>query len=361
VDAVLTFESVTKRYGDVVAVAGSSFAVARGSFVALLGPSGCGKTTTLRLIAGFEQPDEGVILLDGRRANDVAPHRRPVNTVFQDFGLFPHMSVFDNVAFGPRLRGDTKEKLDGAVREMLDLVRLSGMERRRPHELSGGQQQRVALARALVNRPTVLLLDEPLSNLDYKLRREMRGELKRIQRDVKTTFMIVTHDREEALTLADDVIVMKSGSIQQMGAPMTLYSRPVNPFVADFLGNANFLDGTVTAQAEAETLFTVNRSTEVFRAGGSRLAAGAPVLACIRPEDIELVGERPATDHNVSPGIVEELFYLGQSFEIVVRLNTGHVIQCVEIQRERGRPAFGVGDRAFVAWSPRDTLLFEAR
>jgi ABC-type Fe3+/spermidine/putrescine transport system ATPase subunit len=178
---------------------------------------------------------------------------------------------------------------------------------------------------------------------------------------VKTTFMIVTHDREEALTLADDVIVMKSGSIQQMGPPLTLYSRPVNPFVADFLGNANFLDGTVTAQAEAGTLFTVNHSSEVFRAEGSRLAAGTPILACVRPEDVGLVGERPAGDRNVSPGIVEEVFYLGQSFEVVVRLNSGHIIQCVEMQRERRGPAFGVGDRAFVVWSPKDTLLFEAR
>src|SRR5512134_1093858 len=236
---------VTKRFGDVVAVDRMHLRIARGSFYSFLGPSGCGKTTTLRMIAGFEQPTEGEILLAGQPIAGVPPYHRNVNTVFQHYALFPHMDVAQNVGYGLRQRKVDKAEEGRRVSEALSLVRLGGYERRRTWEMSGGQQQRVALARALVNRPTVLLLDEPLGALDLKLRKEMQLELKSLQREVGITFVYVTHDQEEALTMSDVIVVMKDGRIQQQGRPTGLYERPVNRFVADFIGTTNFVEATV--------------------------------------------------------------------------------------------------------------------
>jgi spermidine/putrescine transport system ATP-binding protein len=358
VDAALRFEAVTKRYGDVVAVDASSFTAERGSFVALLGPSGCGKTTTLRLIAGFEQPDAGEIHIDGRPVARVAPHRRPVNTVFQDFSLFPHMTVFDNVAFGPRLKHAPRRDVEHRVGEMLELVRLPGMGARRPHQLSGGQQQRVALARALVNRPIVLLLDEPLSNLDYKLRKEMRLELKRIQREVKITFVFVTHDREEALTMADHVIVMNAGRIQQMGTPFELYTAPANQFMADFIGSANFLHGHILSRESDHTRLQLDRTGDEVLAPASALPDGSPVLLCVRPESIELGPESQPGSPSAVTGVVEEAFYLGHHSELVVRLASGSALHCLQAHRGAAAPRFRPGDRVHLAWHPDESLLF---
>ena len=233
---------VTKRFGDVTAVDRMTLRIARGSFYSLLGPSGCGKTTTLRMIAGFEQPTEGEILLDGKPIAGVPPYKRNVNTVFQHYALFPHMDVARNVGYGLRQTKVGKAEEDRRVGEALAMVRLAGYERRRTWEMSGGQQQRVALARALVNHPTVLLLDEPLGALDLKLRKEMQLELKALQQQVGITFVYVTHDQEEALTMSDVIVVMRDGLIQQMGGPTELYERPVNRFVADFIGTSNFAD-----------------------------------------------------------------------------------------------------------------------
>ena len=236
---------VTKRFGEVTAVDRMRLSISRGEFYSLLGPSGCGKTTTLRMIAGFEQPTEGEIFLDGKPIAGIPPYRRNVNTVFQHYALFPHMDVARNVGYGLRQRKVTRDEEARRVGEALALVRLAGYERRRTWEMSGGQQQRVALARALVNHPTVLLLDEPLGALDLKLRKEMQLELKALQREVGITFVYVTHDQEEALTMSDVIVVMRDGRIQQQGDPTELYERPTNRFVADFLGSSNFLPATV--------------------------------------------------------------------------------------------------------------------
>jgi spermidine/putrescine transport system ATP-binding protein len=251
--SVIALEHVSKQFGDAVAVHDVDFAIDRGAFFSLLGPSGCGKTTTLRMIAGFEQPTTGRVLLDGNDVSRVPPYRRNVNTVFQQYALFPHLSVFDNIAFGPRSRHADPREIDRRVRQLLDVVRLAEMADRRPAQLSGGQQQRVALARALVNTPSALLLDEPLGALDLKLRQAMQLELKRIQRDVGITFVYVTHDQEEALTMSDRIAVMNAGRVEQIGTPREIYDEPASVFVAGFIGAANLIpvaDGTMVVRPE---------------------------------------------------------------------------------------------------------------
>jgi spermidine/putrescine transport system ATP-binding protein len=241
-NAAIELEAVAKRYGAHAAVDGVSLAIGEGEFFSLLGPSGCGKTTTLRMIAGFVEPDEGRILLHGDDVTSVPPNRRPVNMVFQQYALFPHMSVYDNVAFGLSVRGVPRKEHRDRVNEILRVVALEGYEKRRPRQLSGGQQQRVALARALVNRPAALLLDEPLGALDVKLRRHMQLELKRIQHEIGTTFVYVTHDQEEALAMSDRIAVMNGGRVEQLGTPREIYEHPASDFVADFVGTVNVLD-----------------------------------------------------------------------------------------------------------------------
>jgi spermidine/putrescine transport system ATP-binding protein len=241
---------VSKRFGEVEAVHQVSLQIREGEFFSLLGPSGCGKTTTLRMIAGFERPDAGEILIRGQRMNEVPPFHRPVNTVFQHYALFPHMTVFENVAFGLEMKRLPREEIRRRVAEALRLVRLTGLENRYPRQLSGGQQQRVALARALVNRPAVLLLDEPLGALDLKLRKEMQLELKNLQHQVGITFIYVTHDQEEAMTMSDRIAVMNQGRVLQVGTPVEIYERPATRFVADFIGETNFLEGRLVAFEE---------------------------------------------------------------------------------------------------------------
>ena len=297
--------AVTKRFGSVTAVDAMDLSIARGAFYSLLGPSGCGKTTTLRMIAGFEQPTEGEILLAGQPIAGVPPYQRNVNTVFQHYALFPHMNVAQNVGYGLRQRKVGKAEEERRVTEALALVRLAGYGKRRTWEMSGGQQQRVALARALVNRPTVLLLDEPLGALDLKLRKEMQLELKALQREVGITFVYVTHDQEEALTMSDVIVVMRDGRIQQQGDPTDLYERPVNRFVADFIGASNPLKGRVVSVDEGA------RRAVVETAGGLRLsgsitdptahpATDSDVTVAIRPEHLDV---RPATSTDASDGV----------------------------------------------------------
>src|SRR6187401_175087 len=283
---------VTKRFGDVTAVDDMDLRIARGEFYSLLGPSGCGKTTTLRMIAGFEQPTEGEILLAGAPIAGVPPYKRNVNTVFQHYALFPHMNVAQNVGYGLRQRKVEKSEEARRVGEALEQVRLAGYGQRRVWELSGGQQQRVALARALVNRPTVLLLDEPLGALDLKLRKEMQLELKALQREVGITFVYVTHDQEEALTMSDVIVVMRDGLIQQKGDPTTLYERPLNKFVADFIGTSNFMDATVV-EALGDGRVVVKTGRGLTLRGGltdpeRHPAAGDAVVVATRPERLEV-------------------------------------------------------------------------
>ena len=277
-------------------------------FVTLLGPSGCGKTTTLRIIGGFETPDVGDVIFDGERINDLPPYKRQVNTVFQKYALFPHLNVYDNVAFGLRVQRVGEEEIATRVREMLEMTGLRGFEARKPTTLSGGQQQRVAIARALVNRPRVLLLDEPLGALDLKLRKDMQNELKRIQRETGITFIYVTHDQEEALSMSDTVVVMADGKIQQIGSPTDIYNEPVNAFVADFIGESNILDGVMLADGKARFA----GHTFVCVDGGFEKNEQVDIV--IRPEDVDVVGPEKA----MLTGVVTGVTFKGDYYEIIV-------------------------------------------
>ena len=288
----IELRDITKLFGDVTAVDDINLQIADGEFFSLLGPSGCGKTTTLRMIAGFEQPTVGEIFLHGRPVAGIPAYKRPVNTVFQNYALFPHMTVWQNVAFGLEMKKVSKGETTRRVGEALELVQLSGMDERKPKQLSGGQQQRVALARALVNHPEVLLLDEPLGALDLKLRKEMQFELKQIQEQLGITFIYVTHDQEEALTMSDRIAVMNEGKVQQIGTPRQIYEQPKNRFVADFIGETNFVPATVQSIAEFVTLDV--GGTELLGAGPTdSLAIGQKVTLAIRPEKVDLypIGE----------------------------------------------------------------------
>ncbi len=312
--------ALTKRFGDSVAVDGIDATIHAGEFFSLLGPSGCGKTTTLRMIGGFERPTSGEIMLDGIDVAQTPPHRRDVHTVFQSYALFPHLSVFDNVAFGLKRRRTPKDETRRRVREALELVELGAYGERRPTQLSGGQQQRVALARALVLRPALLLLDEPLGALDAKIRRQLRIELKALQEEVGITFVFVTHDQEEALSMSDRVAVMSNGRIEQIGTPAEVYEDPATVFVADFLGVSNLME----AHASGTDGCTVTIGDFALRAGCGDLGARGPVKVVARPERIEL---RAGDGDNCLPGMVERTVYLGTSLQVMVRLATGAQLQ----------------------------------
>jgi spermidine/putrescine transport system ATP-binding protein len=316
--ADVRLEGVTKRFDDVLAVDELTLEIPHGSFFALLGPSGCGKTTTLRMIGGFEEPDEGTIYLADRAVTGLPPHKRDVNTVFQSYALFPHLTIFENVAFGLRRRGVKGTQLQGRVREILELVELSRLEGRKPRQLSGGQQQRVALARALVNNPQVLLLDEPLGALDLKLRKQMQLTLKQIQHEIGITFVHVTHDQEEAMTMADAIAVMNRGRIEQLGAPEELYERPRTSFVARFLGASNLLSGTVEDERAVRL-----ESGAFIRVAEELPARGARVRVGIRPEKLRLEPAQEGDNHLV--GTVAERSYVGVATQYLVDTADGRV------------------------------------
>lgn len=322
----IELQRVTKVFDATPAVDQLSLQVEQGKMLALLGPSGCGKTTTLRLIAGFEEPTGGDVLLRGQRVNEIPPYRRGLGMVFQNYALFPHMRVFDNVAFGLRMRRVPRGDIPGLVNQTMDLVQLAGLAERYPHELSGGQQQRVALARAIIGRPTVLLLDEPLAALDKKLREEMQVELRQLQRRLGITTIFVTHDQEEALTLADEVVVMRDGRIEQQGEPSAVYERPRNAFVATFLGSANLFRGSVVGTCSD---YTCIRTAEGLHILGPPLESqpDGQVAVCVRPEKVRL----GRADHeglaNRATGIVETFVYQGPISMYRVRLESGHLVQ----------------------------------
>jgi len=318
----LRLVSLTKRFAHFTAVEDMTLTVQQGSFFALLGASGCGKTTTLRMVAGLEEPTAGQVLLGDRDISRLRPYRRPVNTVFQSYALFPHLNIFDNVAFGLRRRG--VRDVATQVSQMLSLVQLEGFERRRPAQLSGGQQQRVALARALINHPQVLLLDEPLGALDLKLRRQMQIELKRIQVEVGTTFVHVTHDQEEAMTMADTVAVMNAGRIEQLGAPAEIYEYPATTFVANFLGQSNLLAGTINGQSGDEILVDAYGLRFSVPMARSRVRSGDAYLG-IRPEKLHIARSQeavPAGNQSVT-GVVTDSSYVGVSTQYLVRTDCG--------------------------------------
>jgi spermidine/putrescine transport system ATP-binding protein len=341
-------DRVTKRFDDVVAVDDLSLEIERGSFFALLGPSGCGKTTTLRMIGGFEEPTAGAIYLGDREVSGTPPYKRDVNTVFQSYALFPHLSIFENVAFGLRRKGGRGGELRGKVEEMLDLVQLGGYGKRKPRQLSGGQQQRVALARALVNNPRVLLLDEPLGALDLKLRKEMQLFIKGLQHDVGITFIHVTHDQEEAMTMADRIAVMNGGRIEQLGAPDELYERPATPFVAGFLGISNMLRGTVVGPDSVRLANgTVIRAQVDGKTG--------TVAAGVRPEKIT-IGDGGGA--NVLEGRVTESAYLGVATQLVVKTGAGQV-QVFAQNIDAGARVRSPGSDVTLSWSPESTFVME--
>jgi spermidine/putrescine transport system ATP-binding protein len=346
--ADVRLERVTKRFDDVVAVDDVSLEIPRGSFFALLGPSGCGKTTSLRMIGGFEEPNDGVIYLGDRDVTGLPPYKRDVNTVFQSYALFPHLSIHDNVAFGLKRRGVKGAELKPRVAEALELVALKGFERRKPRQLSGGQQQRVALARALVNRPRVLLLDEPLGALDLKLRKQMQLELKRIQHEVGITFVHVTHDQEEAMTMADAIAVMNAGKIEQLGTPTELYETPRTVFVAGFLGISNLLRGTV----EGDGAVRLEEGT-VVRAPAAAGRGGAVSMG-IRPEKVRLGTQ----EENRLSGEVRESAYIGVSTQYIVDTRAGAITLYVQ-NAEAGAPSVQPGDQVTLSWSPDATFVVE--
>jgi spermidine/putrescine transport system ATP-binding protein len=339
----VVLERLSKRFGDVEAVRELTLEIGDGEFFSLLGPSGCGKTTTLRLIAGFEEPSEGRIFIGDREVTQTPAHKRPVNTVFQSYALFPHLSVADNVGFGLRFHSVEKRERRRRVGEALQLVRLDGFERRKPSQLSGGQQQRVALARALVLEPAVLLLDEPLGALDAKLRRSLQIELKSIQEAVGITFVYVTHDQEEALTMSDRMAVMADGLVQQLGTPRDVYEEPATTFVADFLGVSNLMD------ARAEGGGRVRLGDATLTAGRGDLDARGDVRLTIRPERIRV--EPPgAAGENRLPGTVTRVVYLGAATQILLELAGGQTLQATSSAADGIPP--GEGDAVTVHLPP---------
>jgi spermidine/putrescine transport system ATP-binding protein len=341
-------EGVTKRFDDVTAVDDLSLEIERGSFFALLGPSGCGKTTTLRMIGGFEEPTDGTIYLGNEPVSGKPPYKRDVNTVFQSYALFPHLSIFENVAFGLRRRGIRGHDVRGRVIDILRLVGLEGMEKRKPRQLSGGQQQRVALARALVNKPRVLLLDEPLGALDLKLRKQMQLELKAIQHDVGITFVHVTHDQEEAMTMADAIAIMNRGRIEQLGTPTDLYERPQTAFVASFLGISNLLPGTVSAMdaVRLDDGTVVRVPQEALRGRSGRVAVG------VRPEKIRL----GHGEENRLTGRLLETAYVGVATQYVLETRAGNV----SVYVQNSEPGAREESPGQISWSADSTFVVDS-
>jgi spermidine/putrescine transport system ATP-binding protein len=348
-------ERVTKRFGDVTAVRSIDLTIAEGEFFTLLGPSGCGKTTTLRMVAGFEEPTEGRVLIDGVDVDGVPPFKRPTNTVFQSYALFPHLSVEDNVAFGLRRKGVPKDKVRSRVHEELERVGLAAEAKRRPRQLSGGQQQRVALARALINEPAVLLLDEPLGALDLKLRKGLQVELKRIQREVGITFVYVTHDQEEALTMSDRIAVMNHGVIEQLDPPEEVYERPRTEFVAGFIGVSNLMPGSVEAVNAGQVDVRLDSGPTV-RTPGDGVATGERCHIVVRPEKLQIarVGEPAPAGRPTVEGLVESAVYLGTATQMVVKL-AGDVPLTVLVpnaDEDERQQLPGAGARVRLSWSP---------
>jgi spermidine/putrescine transport system ATP-binding protein len=352
---------VTKRFGDLVAVDDVTIAVGRGEFFSMLGPSGCGKTTSLRMIAGFEEPDRGRVELTGRDIVGVPPYKRNVNTVFQSYALFPHLTVADNVAFGLRRKKVSKSDVRDRVKRYLDLVQLNGYDDRRPSQLSGGQQQRVALARALVNEPAVLLLDEPLGALDLKLRKQMQLELMRIQREVGVTFVYVTHDQEEALVMSDRLAVMSQGKVEQVGYPEDIYERPATRFVAGFIGTSNIIEAAVTGR--------IGDFLEVEAAPGDRLLVPAPtdrsvspgdrLSFTVRPEKLRVVAESEIVADRLCTvsGTVVDVVYQGVSTQLVIRTESGTTLVVFRQNSERVSDAGVPGTRTRIVWDPEFNVV----
>jgi spermidine/putrescine transport system ATP-binding protein len=351
--AAIGLVGVSKRFGGVAAVDKVSLEIGEGEFFSLLGPSGCGKTTTLRMVAGFELPDAGRIVLQGKDVTEVRANRRPVNMVFQQYALFPHMSVYDNVAFGLRVKHVPRAEHHDRVHEMLRVVSLEGFDRRRTRQLSGGQQQRVALARALVNRPAALLLDEPLGALDVKLRKQMQLELKRIQHELGTTFVYVTHDQEEALAMSDRIAVMNGGRVEQTGSPREIYEHPRTAFVADFIGSLNALDLTIDELVGGYAVARFGEDERVVVPVGAGRRAGETVRVAVRPERVQ-VGPAPDGGSRLE-GTIGEIVFLGMYTQLHVDTRAGRIV-CHRLADE----PLEEGSRVTLSWEPDQASLLGA-
>ena len=347
-ESLLSLKNVSKAFDDKTVLSSLDLDIQDGEFITLLGPSGCGKTTLLRLIAGFEQPDTGAVVLSGHNITQAAPEHRPLNTVFQNYALFPHMSVYDNVAYGLKMEKRPKDEIRQRVDDVLAMVQLQDFARRKPHQLSGGQQQRVAIARAVVKRPQLLLLDEPLSALDYKLRRTMQVELKRLQRELGITFVFVTHDQEEALSMSDRVVVLKDGAIQQLGTPREIYERPANLFTARFVGETNLFPGYLTSVEDTGITLDILGLSRTLQKPGFTLRKGEQVNVLLRPEDIRVLA--PEDEKGLAGRIVERN-YKGSTLDSVIHLEDGTEVLASEFFDEDD-PAFDykLGEPVRVSW-----------
>jgi spermidine/putrescine transport system ATP-binding protein len=361
----IEFRGVTKRFDDVVAVDDVSLSVERGAFFSFLGPSGCGKTTSLRLIAGFDQPTQGDVFIGGTSVVGIPPHKRPVNMVFQQYALFPHMDVTENIGYGLRQRNPKpgKQEVIKRVDETLEMVRLSGYGKRKAWELSGGQQQRVALARALINHPTCLLLDEPLAALDRKLRREMQIELQTLQRDVGITFILVTHDQEEALSMSDRICIMHEGRIVQSGSPRELYDEPVNRYVADFVGKTNFFDGEVI-DSNGSDVNVKSQSGQLLAGtqpkGAPPLSKGSKACVAVRPEMISITSvndSSSSTGTSISGKVMNRIFLGEHSEYLVATEGYGDVMVLSPKSIESINKSFAPGDNVLISWRPEAVLV----
>ena len=341
--SIVSLRNVEKWYGNNHVVKDMNLEIEEGEFLTLLGPSGCGKTTTLRMIAGFEDATEGSIEVQGVRVEEKEPFQRDVNTVFQNYSLFPHMTVYDNVAYGPTIRKMPKDEIRRRVTEMLELVQMANYEKRKPEALSGGQKQRIAIARALINNPRVLLLDEPLGALDLKLRKQMQIELKRLQKKLGITFVYVTHDQEEAMTMSDRIAVMRDGVILQMGAPMEIYERPATRFVADFIGESNVLEGRVTGVKEG--VLSVETPAGGVRCWGQGFGVGDALCVAIRPEYLRI--SREPVDGFSLPATVKDFIYMGALIKTSLDLKNG---QEVKLSRLEADSSLREGDAVHLWW-----------
>lgn len=354
---------VFKVFNGETAVRGVEFGIRRGEFFSILGPSGCGKTTTLRLIGGFEMPSAGEVMIRGQSMTQVPAYRRPVNTVFQSYALFDHMNVRDNIGFGLRLKNLSKAEIQRRVDEVLELVKLEPLASRFPKQLSGGQRQRVALARALVNRPAVLLLDEPLGALDLKLRKQMQYELSSLHQDLGVTFVMVTHDQEEALSMSDRIAVMRDGRIEQIGTPQEIYDAPKTPFIADFIGDTNLFEGHVERCDATALVIRTNAGLELLvdrpqTDQTERLDRGSAVVVSVRPEKIDLHLYPTETTHNTFEGRLAHAMYLGTHIQFTIQLTSGAVLTVRQPSNLAEHPA--INTPVFVSWSPTHSLALAA-
>lgn len=356
----ISFQNVTKRFGTFTAVENLSLDVYEREFFSLLGPSGCGKTTLLRMLAGFEEPTEGDLFLDGQPLKGVPPHKRPVNMMFQSYALFPHMSVADNIAFGLKQDGMEKAARDERVEQMLKLVKLEEFARRKPHQLSGGQRQRVALARAVAKRPKLLILDEPLGALDKKLREETQFELMDLQQELGLTFMIVTHDQEEAMTMSDRIAVMDKGEIIQTGTPAEIYEAPNSRYVADFIGSVNTLQGKVVSSGDGHVVIDGADGRITAAARAEPPADGAEAWFAIRPEKIRISRAQPEDADNALEGEVWDIAYLGDMTILNVKLDSGTVMQAAMINRQRlVDDPIGYDERVWLSFTPDAGIVLD--